>query len=58
MKGDRVMYGQVNFCYRNGKKLMEDMKAYLISKGFNKQTLEMLNFHNLSKLAADYQFRK
>jgi len=52
------MHGEVIFCYNKGKKLIEDMKTYLVSKGFNKQTLELLNFYNLSKLAAEYQFRK
>lgn len=52
------MHGQVITCYTKGKKMMEDMKQYLISKGFNKQTLEMLNFYNLSKLAAEYRFEK
>ena len=52
------MHGEVIFCYNKGKKMMEDMKKYLISKGFNQQTVEMLNFYNLSKLAEDYKFKK
>ncbi|MED1942118.1 hypothetical protein [Cytobacillus firmus] len=50
------MHGEVGTYYHNAKMLTKKMKAFLLSKGFLPQTLDMLNFGNLEKLAKEYNF--
>jgi hypothetical protein len=48
----------VAYCYLRGKQMTNRMRKFLIAKGFTEETLNLLNFENLSLLAEEYQFKK
>ncbi|NRG45137.1 hypothetical protein HRF87_10220 [Bacillus sp. CRN 9] len=39
-------------------RVRQGVETFLISKGFNKDTLSILSYDNLMKLAEDYRFLK
>lgn len=43
--------------YFNGKQLARNMQRFLIEKEFNQETLDLLNYENLCKLAEEHQFQ-